>query len=366
VKKITITVLLLVFYTFINAQETNNKFTIGGYAQVDYIRPKSDVATVDLHRMVMYLGYEFNDKVSFESETEFEHVKELEVEQAFINYRLGSSITAKAGLMLVPMGLINQTHEPTTFFTVHRPGQDKNIIPTTWSQIGIGLSGNINSISLKYQAYIFNGVKSYQDGTAFLRGVDGLRKGRQGGAEAFSSQANFSTKINYYGVHGLNVGLAGYFGNTQTTDLTLKDSYVGISMIGLDAVYQKNNWIVRGQYVVNNLSNTEAYNAFTGRNIGSKMIGFYIESAYNIMPLFDKKASEKLLLFSRYETYDTQASVSGLIVKNDAYNRNSTTFGLNYFMAPGVVFKTEYQVRGNAISNNALANQFNMGIGVTF
>jgi len=365
VKKITITVILLVFYTFINAQETNNKFTIGGYAQVDYIRPKSDVATVDLHRMVMYLGYEFNDKVSFESETEFEHVKELEVEQAFINYRLGSSITAKAGLMLVPMGLINQTHEPTTFFTVNRPSQDKNIIPTTWSQIGIGLSGNINSISLKYQAYIFNGVKSYQDGTAFLRGVDGLRKGRQGGAEAFSSQANFSTKINYYGVHGLNVGLAGYFGNTQTTDLTLKDSYVGVSMIGLDAVYKRNAFIIRGQYVVNNLSNTAAYNTLTGRDIGSKMEGFYIESAYDVMSFIDNQAPERILLFTRYENYDTQASVAGILTKNKAYNRNSTTIGLNYLMVPTAVFKMEYKIRDNA-DVSAVANQFNMGIGVTF
>jgi hypothetical protein len=366
VKKITVTALLLVFYTFINAQKTNNNLTIGGYAQVDYIHAKNEVATVDLHRMVLYVGYQFNEKVSFESEIEFEHVKELEVEQAFFNYRLGSGITAKAGLMLVPMGLINQTHEPSTFFTVNRPGQDKNIIPTTWSQIGVGVSGNINSISLKYQAYIFNGIKSYQDGIPFLRGVDGLRKGRQGGAEAFSSQANYSVKVNFYGISYLNIGLAGYFGNTQTTDVNITASYVGISMIGLDAVYQKNNWIVRGQYVVNNLSNTAAYNAFTGRNIGAKMAGFYIESAYNIMPLFNKKTSEKLLLFSRYETYDTQASVAGSLVNNDTFDRNSTTFGLNYFMAPGVVFKTEYQVKGNAISNNTVANQFNMGIGVTF
>jgi len=365
-KNIFLIALLLITYTLINAQETNKNLSIGGYAQVDYNHPKNKIANVDLHRMVLYVGYQFNDKVSFESEIEFEHVKELEVEQAFINYRLGSGITAKAGLMLVPMGLINQTHEPTTFFTVNRPGQDHDIIPSTWSQIGMGISGNINNISLKYQAYIFNGIKSYENGTPFLRGIDGLRKGRQNGAEAFSSQANFSAKINYFGLTGLNIGLAGYFGNTQTNDLSLKDSYIGISMIGLDAVYQKNNWIVRGQYVVNNLSNTEAYNNLTGRDIGSKMDGFYIESAYNLMPLINKKAKEKLLLFSRYETYDTQASVTANVMRNMAYNRNTTTFGLNYFMAPGAVFKTEYQVRGNGIANNAVANQFNMGIGVTF
>ena len=365
-KKILLLLTLLNIYSVINAQKIKNNLSIGGYAQVDYLHPKNEVATVDLHRMVLYVGYQFSDKVSFESEVEFEHVKQLEVEQAFINYRLGSNLTAKAGLMIVPMGLINQTHEPTTFFTVNRPGQDHDIIPSTWTQIGVGLNGTSNNLSLKYQVYIFNGIKSYQDGIPFLRGSDGLRKGRQGGAEGFSSQANYAAKLNYYGIAGLNIGLAGYFGNTQTTDINLKDSYVGISMIGLDAVYQKNNVTIRGQYVFNNLSNTEAYNSLTGRDVGSKMDGFYIESGYNILPLFDEKATEKLVLFSRYETYDTQANVAGLLMKNNAYDRKITTFGLNYFMAPGAVFKAEYQVRDNSVTNADVANSFNMGIGVSF
>ncbi|MCF6214072.1 MAG: hypothetical protein L3J45_08620 [Flavobacteriaceae bacterium] len=364
-KNIAVSLLISVMFVPIYAQKNQTNLSIGGYAQIDYLHPKNDIANIDLHRMVLYVGYQFNDRVSFETEVEFEHVRELEVEQAFVNYRLGSNLTAKAGLILVPMGLINQTHEPTTFFTVTRPSQDRNIIPSTWTQIGIGLSGNSNKLAIKYQAYIFNGIKSYQDGVPFLRGSDGLRKGRQNGANAFSSQANFSAKINYYGIAGLNIGLAGYFGNTQTTDLNLKASYVGLSMIGLDAVYQKNNWILRGQYVVNNLSNTEAYNNLTGRDVGSKMAGFYLESAYNILPLFNKKASEKLLLFSRYEAYNTQASVSLNTVKNDAYNRTFTTFGLNYFMATGAVFKVEYQVRDNKLPTD-VANSFNMGIGVAF
>ncbi len=359
------TILMLMLYSVIVAQEMSEKLTIGGYSQIDYVHPKNEVATIDLHRMVLYVGYQFNDKVSFESEVEFEHVKELEVEQAFINYRLGSHVTAKAGLMLVPMGLINQTHEPSTFFTVNRPGQDHDIIPSTWAQIGIGFTGSLNNLSLKYQAYIFNGVKSYQEGTPFLRGSDGLRKGRQMGADGFSSQANFSAKINYYGIQGLNIGLAGYFGNTQTTDLTLKDSYVGISMIGLDAVYKRKAFIARGQYVVNNLSNTVAYNALTGRDIGSKMEGFYIESAYDVMSFINDKSKERLLLFTRYESYDTQAQVAGTLIKDLAFDRNSTTFGLNYFMDSSAVFKMEYKVRDNA-DINPVANQFNMGIGVTF
>lgn len=365
-KNILLTLLFTTLFISIYSQEKPSNLSIGGYGQIDFSHPKNEVANIDVHRMVLFVGYQFNDKVSFESEIEFEHVKELEVEQAFLNYKLGSKITAKAGLMLVPMGLINQTHEPTTFFTVERPDQDHDIIPSTWTQIGIGLTGTIDKIAVKYQAYIFDGIKSYQNGTSFIRGIDGLRKGRQNGAEAFSSQANFSTKINYFGIKGLNMGLAGYFGNTQTTDIAIKGSYVGVSMIGIDATYLKNDWIFRTQYVVNNLSNTEAYNTLTGRDIGSKMEGFYIETAYNILPLINKDASEKLLIFSRYETYDTHANVAGLLIKNKAFDRTITSFGFNYFMAPGAVFKTEYQIRENKVIGFDVANQFNMGIGISF
>ena len=227
--------------------------TLGGYAQIDYNEPNGSAAgKLDVHRMVVLFGYKFNDKVSFLTEIEYEHVKEVYVEQAYLKYKAGN-VNVLAGLMLVPMGIINEYHEPTTFYGVERPNVDKYIVPTTWREMGVGISGNIDNASLKYQAYIFNGFKSYVGGAGVLRGSDGLRKGRQKGAESVVSNANFSTKLDYYGIRGLRVGVSGYFGKTQTDDTSIDGSQVGVAMLGLDARYRVNNFNFRAQYITTNL-----------------------------------------------------------------------------------------------------------------
>jgi len=115
--------------------------------------------------MVLLFGYQFSDRVDFVTELEFEHVKEVFVEQAFIRYKLNEFMALRAGLILIPMGIINEYHEPTTFNGVERPSVAGSIIPTTWREIGAGLSGKFTDIGLKYQAYIVNGLNGY-DGKA--------------------------------------------------------------------------------------------------------------------------------------------------------------------------------------------------------
>ena len=168
----------------------SNKITLGGYAQVDYNQPEGDNGTLDVHRLVILLGYKFNDRVQFVTEIEYEHVKEVFIEQAFLSYRLNDNLNIRGGLMLVPMGIVNEYHEPTTFNGVERPNVDKSIVPSTWREIGIGVSGRFNEVSLRYQAYIFNGFASV-NGTKVLGGKNGLRNGRQKGAESAINTPNF-------------------------------------------------------------------------------------------------------------------------------------------------------------------------------
>jgi hypothetical protein len=341
----------------------NKGITIGGYGQIDYNEPDgSSVGKLDVHRLVLLFGYKFNDKVSFLTEVEYEHVQEVYVEQAYMRYKLNENVNVLAGLMLVPMGIINEYHEPTTYYGVERPNVDGKIVPTTWREIGIGVSGRVNSASLKYQAYLFNGFKSYAGGSGLLRGSDGLRKGRQKGAESFVSSPNFSTKFDYYGIVGLRVGLSGYFGKTQTDDTSIEASTIGVSMIGLDARYKFNNLELRGQYINANLSDTEDYNTLTGRDLGSKMTGVYGEIAYS----FDLKGVEKLTPFLRYEKYNTHAETEGSLVANSAFDKNELIFGLNYKVAEGAAFKVDYQLVNNAVSASETGKQFNAGVAVWF
>ncbi|HIG90669.1 MAG: hypothetical protein ABGW67_05990 [Flavobacteriaceae bacterium] len=336
--------------------EKGGGLVIGGYGEI-HLNVKEDANNkVDVHRLVTLLGYNFNDKVQFVSEIEFEHVNEVYVEQAFLSYAVTDNLNLRAGLMLVPMGIVNEYHEPTTFNGVERPGMDKSIVPSTWREIGFGLNGRMDNASLKYQLYLFNGFKS--DG---LGGSNGIRSGRQKGAEAMWNTTNVSVDVDWYGVQGFKLGVSGYFGDSNV-DEGADVPGVGISMIGLDARYTNNRFGMRGQYITTSIDNTEEYNTVWDSDLGSKMNGWYMETSYNIMAS-DK--TERLDLFARYSNYDTHAAVVGSLTRNNAYNRNVLTTGLSWHVAKGAAFKMDYQILGDEGSDDT-TSVINFGMGVWF
>jgi len=346
--------------------DTNIKkgLTVGGYGEVTYNQIEGKNGVLDVKRLIMLFGYKFNDKVQFVTEIEFEHVKEVFVEQAFLNYNVADNVNLRGGLILVPMGIVNEYHEPTTFNGVERPSMDRSIVPTTWREIGFGVLGKIDNANLKYQAYIFNGFTSV-NGSKVLGGANGLRNGRQKGAESTINSPVFSTKLDFYGIQGLRLGLSGYFGRTQPEDDVdaIDGADVGISMIGVDARYEYKRFTARGQFINASISDTEAYNTLNNADLGSELQGWYIEGAYNLLPQTNE---QKLFAFARYENFDTHASVKGGLTKNMAYDRDELTFGLSYHIAPGAVVKADYQLKNNAVPNSDALNQLNLGLGVWF
>lgn len=357
---------------------SQSKLTIGGYGQIDYnqIFDKNirSNGKMDVHRLVMLFAYQFNDRVDFVTELEFEHVKEVYVEQAFIRYKLNDFMALRAGLLLIPMGIINEYHEPTTFNGVERPNVASKIVPTTWREIGAGLSGTIQDAGLKYQIYLVNGLNGY-NGAAKVSG-SGFRGGRQKGAESFVSSPNLSFKVDYFGISYLKIGFAGYFGKTQSTMfdgldknnnsmvMAADSSVVGLSMIGLDARYNKNGFSFRGAYFYGGLSNTLEYNAFTGSNAGSAVNGYYAEVAYDLL-VNNESTSNGLTVFVRYENFNTQAKVEGSTVKDDKYAVQEIITGLGYKIADGVVLKSDLRFYKNK-SQNEYSSQFNMGVAIWF
>ena len=338
--------------------------TVGAYGELTYNQPEAQNGELDVQRLVLLFGYQFNEKTQFVTEVEFEHVEEVFIEQAFVNYAVAPNVNLRGGLMLVPMGIINEFHEPTTFNGVERPEVDNVIVPSTWREIGVGVTGRFNELALGYQAYIFNGFQSL-NGDKTLGGSSGLRNGRQKGIQSTINKPNFSAKLDYYGLPGLRLGLSGYFGRTQAEDDVdmLDGSDVGISMIGLDARYAYQRFTARGQFIHANISGSEAYNALNTATLGSELQGWYVEGAFNLLPI---EAQQRLFIFARYEQYDTHAATEGSLPRNDAYNRNDLTTGLSYHIAPGVVLKGDYQFRDNAVSGGDVADRLNFGIGVWF
>lgn len=362
----------------------NGNLLIGGYGEVHYNQPFSSATInngiLDVHRLVMLLGYNFSSKTQFISEIEYEHVSEVYIEQAFLQHKLNKFINLRAGLMLIPMGIINEYHEPTTFNGVERPLVDSKISPTTWREIGFGFSGNIIETSLKYQAYVVNGFNGF-NGEGTLNGKNGFRNGRQKGAESFMSFPNFSAKIEYYGFKGLNLGLSGYFGKTQSTlydGIDKKDvaaiaqadsSTTGVSMLGMDARYNLGGLQMRGQFYYSAISNTQQYNILTAENgvlndLGSAMMGYYVEAGYNILK-FSATSKKELIPFIRFENYNTHFATEGSVLKNKAYNNNVLTSGITYKLAKGAVVKADLQfVKSEAATE--FEKVFNAGVGIMF
>ena len=358
----------------------NEGLHIGGYGQIDFNLPTRDGTTykngtLDVHRLVTFFGYNFNEKTSFVSEVEFEHVTEVYVEQAFLDYKIKNNLSVNAGLMLIPMGIQNLYHEPSTFNGVERTNVDKYIIPTTWREIGIGVSGRSLEHSLNYQVMVVNGFNGYDKDGGVFSGKSGLRSGRQKGAKSYITHPDFAGRVSYYGHLGLNLGFSAYLGDSESKKydgLDLADesavasadsTIIGIQMIGVDARYTEGPLQLRGQYIIANLSNTDQYNSITEKDLGSKLTGYYAEAGYNLLD--GKSETEELIAFARYENYNTHAEVAEGYSINDAYNRTELTIGLGFKIAKGAMFKADYQIISDASSEDK-RGQFNFGTAIWF
>lgn len=355
----------------------NKGFSIGSYGEAHYNAPiekgKFRNGTADLHRMILYVGYRFNSKLQFFSEIEIEHINEISIEQAFLNYKFNSALNFKAGVLLIPMGYVNEFHEPTLFNGVERPAVDKYVIPSTWRELGLGFHGLVKKANIKYQVYMVNGFKGY-DGSAKFSGKSGIRGGRQKAAKAIVRTPSFTGKVVFFGLKGLKIGASGYYGKTESTlyngldrdnfaDIAQADSsIVGISMASINLEYTMKNFKFRGEGIFTSLSNTDQYNAFSGADVAEEIMGYYGELSYNYSL---KKGYPRFIPFVRYENYDTHFKVGGGLSKNLSYNREVLTAGLGFQLTPGTIFKADFQWLKDG-SSFTTTNMLNVGFGFWF
>ena len=188
----------------LRARTTAGKLTIGGYGEVHYSNSTGPdtPGLVNVKRFVIYAGYAFNERITLHSELELEDTRieggesggEVALEQAYLDYRFSNAFTLRTGLLLPPIGIINETHEPPSFNGVERPDFDNDVIPTTWRDIGVGAVGQIPGVNgLSYRVFLVNGLKAEgftRRGRAFVRG------GRRA-EEASFANPSFTGRVEY-------------------------------------------------------------------------------------------------------------------------------------------------------------------------
>ena len=358
-------------------ESKNGGLLMGAYGEVHYEQPFGNNTkyngSLDAERMVLLFGYKFDSKTSFISEIEIEHIKEVFLEQAYLNYQAKPWLNVQAGLLLIPMGLMNEYHEPTIFNGVNRPTIANALYPSTWREIGAGFAGNLPSAALRYQVYLVNGPMSYTD-EAKLSGSKPLRGARQKGSQVTMTSPDLSAKVNYYGLKGFDIGLATYMGSTESSLFhnvhrdsvaemaTADSSIVGVQMVGFDFRYQAKRLQAKGELFYSKFDNTTAYNAFAKKDLGSSMFGYYGEIGYDVSNLLGIK--KRLVPFVRYSEYNTHYTVNENMTSNNAYDRTVVTAGFSLFLNESFVVKADYQNFSNA--NGVQNHQLNSGIGFWF
>jgi len=346
--------------------------TVGGYGEVDYTnRTGPDTpGTVDLKRFVVYLAHTFNDQIAFRSELEVEDAKlegaqpggEVALEQAYLDYRLSDALTLRSGLILPPVGVINETHEPPTFNGVDRPAFDNDVIPTTWREIGVGAVGRAPGVEgVSYRVYLVNGLRS-----AGFSAADGIRGGRQEGREASFANPSFTGRLEW-ARPGLKLGGSFWYGGTADADPALgKGAFAApITLLSADARYDVGAFLFRAVAASIWVSDAEAINTRYAAAVGSRIAGGYLEAAYNLLHALAPASSQKLNAFVRHERYDTQAAVPAGTARDETLARRITTFGLSYKPTYNTAFKGDYQLLRNKAGSGE-ADVLSLGIAYQF
>lgn len=346
--------------------------TLGGYGEVHFQNASGPdtPGIVNVARFVVFLSHQFNDKLAFRSELEVEDTKveggeaggEVALEQIYLDYMLSPAFTVRAGLVLPPIGILNETHEPPTFNGVERPAFDNDVIPTTWRDIGVGVVGTIPGKSgLSYRVYLLNGLLA----SGFSAG-QGIRSGRQEGKEASFANPSLTGRLEW-ARPGLRIGGSFWYGGSANQDPALGTGTFdnAVALVSADARYETGAFSLRGEVANISIAEADAINAAFGGQVGSRIAGGYVEGAYNLLSALAPATSQRLDAFVRHERYNTQAGVPDGVTRDDALARRITTFGLTYKPVYNVVFKGDYQLRRNkgGVGEDQL---FNLGVGYQF
>ncbi|MBE0439548.1 MAG: porin [Gammaproteobacteria bacterium] len=329
-----------------------NKTSIGGYGELHYNNLEgqngaADKDEIDFHRFVLFFGHEFNDDLRFFSEFELEHslVKdtsngsnggEIELEQAYIEYDINQQHRVKGGLFLMPVGIMNETHEPNTFYGTERNPVESNIIPTTWWEGGVMFSGQLAQ-GLSYDLVATSGLNT--SGTANYA----VRSGRQKVSKAKAEDFAYTGRLKWTAIPGVELAVTAQYQEnmTQSQDPTAGSA----TLLETHAVIQQGDFGLRALYA------TWDVNGSGPKASGSdQQTGWYIEPSYRI--------TDNVGVFARYNEWDNQAGNS----TDSQYQQ--IDLGVNWWPHKDVVVKVDYQDQDAPAGKEQ--DGINVGLGYQF
>ena len=366
--------------------------SIGGYGEMlyenfDRERENGTQAglpdRLDYLRQVIYLGYKFTDDLLFNSEVEFEHggvqdeaevavdpltgtgeaelSGEVVLEFAYVEWARQPEFGLRAGMLLAPLGLLNEMHEPTVFLGARRPEVEQNIIPTTWRANGAGIFGDLGG-SVAFRAYVVEGL----DATGFSA-ARSIRGGRQGGSQSLITKPAFTARLDYSGIPGLVVGGSAFTGDSWQGPQPATKLSPWVTLLDAHARYQWQGFEARGIYSSGRIEDAGPLSDQLGLvgavRLGERFFGYYVEAGYDLLAATRPGSRYRLLPYGRYERYDTQDDVPGGI-EDPAFERTLLTLGAAFQPHSNVVLKADRQERKDQADTGT--SQWNIAVGYSF
>ena len=288
--------------------EGETRLPVSGYMDAHFNKNSGEPGRADFHRFVLLFGHSFSDRIKFWSELEVEHALveggeekgEVALEQAYLDLLIKPWLNVRAGMILSPIGILNERHEPPSFNGVERPFVETLIIPTTWREMGIGLTGDLGR-GFRYRTYMMSAL----DPVGF-NAESGITEGRRSGFDAAYRNPAFAGRLEYAGVRRLTLGLSAYTGVASNQELGVTPR---VSIGSIDGRYSFRRFDFRALFANTWISRTRELNEALERRIGFNgnvarmMRGYYFEPAFHILP---RRMRNDVILFTRYEKYDTQ------------------------------------------------------------
>ena len=343
---------------------------ISGYMDFHYNKVDKEDGRLDFHRFVLLFTYGFSDRLRFVGELELEHAfvegleeaGELELEQAYIDFLLSRSFNVRAGMLLMPVGIINERHEPPVYYGVERPFVDTVIIPTTWFEVGTGIHGEVGR-GWRYRLYLTAPLNAAQ-----FSADEGLRGGRQKGAESNIGRVATTGRLEWLGFRGLTVGASYWAGRSGFEFRPRFD--VPVAVAEADARYAPGDRLeLRAQFAQAFIDNAAELNdAMTRRigvnpNIARSLRGFYLESGYRFL---SGTRIGDVGGFVRYENFDTQYRMPNGYVPLKQFDRDGLVIGATYWPDPDVAIKIDYSAIRSQSDVIKAPHSFNVGLGWWF
>jgi hypothetical protein len=321
---------------------------------------RAPTTRLDFLRAVLYAGYRFSDKFLFNSEIEIEHANEISVEFAYVDYLASDNLTLRGGMILLPLGLVNEFHEPTVFTGARRPETEQRILPTTWRENGAGILGSVGIVN--FRAYVTNGMR----GTGLS--AAGLRGARQKGGQALAANLAFSGRLDITPVPGIVAGLGMYSGGSGQEQIVLDGAHLDVRtrVIEVHGQAQFRGLDLRALFAQASIDQagqaSRALGLPAGSPIADTMQGGYLQAGYDILSQFATQLA--LTPYVRYEQIDTQHHVPTGFVRDLSRDGVLKTLGVELKPIPNVALKTDYQWLTNEVGTGR--NQLNVNLGYAF